>query len=133
MKHLGMLQPSGYWRSKQSPLILPLIVASLLGLIKCRNWIRNPVTPVHPIFLVAEEADKGTRTLVVYVSGVGEGTVCDSLRAERVFCQSSVLGSTEKRPALEDESLRSKGERALRNLYFLCCSHWKYTVNEADN
>ena len=55
------------------------------------------------------------------------------LRAEGVFRGSSVLCSTQKRPALEDESLRSKSKRALWNLYFLCCSRWKYVVNEADN
>lgn len=85
MKHLGMLQPWGYWRSKRSSLILLLIAAAIWGLIKLRNWIRNPVTPVHPALLVVEEADKGTRTLVDYVSGEGEGTACNSFESRESF------------------------------------------------
>jgi len=92
MKHLGMLQPWGYWRSNWSSLILPLVAAAIWGLIKRRNWIRNPATPAHPALFVVEEADKGTRTLVDYVSGEGEGTACDSFES-RVFRGSSVLCS----------------------------------------
>lgn len=78
MKHLGMVQPWGYWRSKQFSLILPLTLQLQLGLITCRNWIGNPITPMHPTLLVAEEAEKTTRALVDYASGEAEGTVCDS-------------------------------------------------------
>lgn len=80
-----MLQPLGYWHSKQSSLILPLIAAAIWGLVKHRNWIRNPVTHEHPALLVVEEADKGARTLVDYVSRAGEGTACDSFESREEF------------------------------------------------
>lgn len=42
------------------------------GLITCRNWIGNPITPMHPTLLVAEEAEKRTRALEGYASGEAE-------------------------------------------------------------
>ncbi|GAB0184828.1 hypothetical protein GRJ2_000948100 [Grus japonensis] len=97
MKHLGVLQPWGYWRSKRSSLILPLIAAAIWGLIKHRNRIRNPVTSVHRSLSVVEEADKGTRTLVDSVSGEGEGTACDSFESRESFpCVFCVLQRIEK-------------------------------------
>lgn len=91
------------------------------GLITCRNWIGNPITPMHPTLLVAEEAEKRTRALEGYASGEAEGTVCGSFE-QREFSVASMLCSGQKEPELEDKACHSKSECTLYNLYFVAAT-----------
>lgn len=76
MKHLGMLQPWGYWRSKQFSLILPLTAAAAgPDYMQELDWeSHRSHAPNSPGGI---KDRKRTRALVDYAGGEAEGTVRD--------------------------------------------------------
>lgn len=118
MKHLGMLQPWGYWHSKQFSLILLLAAAAIRPdytqeLDQESHHSHAPNTPGG-----RKGRQKG-QGLWWIMSVVRQRELCVIPLSRGSFPCPPVLCSAQKGPGPKDESRHSKSECALYNLYFV--------------